>query len=73
MAVIAEWTFEGSLKFYLIIFLRSFNKEKEQALTGTKPVINEERMLVRGKWTVCQFEWYRDNNSGILLASQAFA
>ena len=34
---------------------------KEQALPGTKPVINEERMLVRVKWTIRQFEWYRDN------------
>ena len=61
MAVIAEWTFEGSLKL-----------RKEQALTGTQPVINEERMTVRGKWTIRQFEWYRDNND-ILLASQALA
>ena len=34
---------------------------KEQALPGTKPVINEERMIVRVKWTIRQFEWYRDN------------
>ena len=61
MAVIAEWTFEGSLKL-----------RKEQALTGTKPVINEERMTVRGKWTICQIEWYRGNNE-MLLTSQASA
>lgn len=51
MAVIAEWTFEGSLK-----------SNREQALTGTKPVINEERMTVRGKWTIRQIEWYRGND-----------
>ena len=61
MEVIAEWTFEGSLKL-----------RKEQALTGTKPVINKERMTVRGKWTIRQIEWYRGNNV-ILLASQALA
>lgn len=61
MEVIAEWTFEGSLKL-----------RKEQALTGTKPVINKERMTVRGKWTIRQIEWYRGNNE-ILLASQALA
>ena len=50
MAVFVEWTFEGSLK-----------RNIQQGEPGTKPVINEERMLVRVKWTIRQFEWYRDN------------
>ena len=39
-------------------------------MPGTKPVINEERMIVTGKWTIRQFEWYRDNKE-LLLPSQA--
>ena len=45
-----EWTFEGGPKC------------EEQALPGTKPVINQGCMLVHGKWTVGQFEWHRDYN-----------
>ena len=31
-------------------------------MSGTEPVINQECMLVhQEKWTIRQFEWYRDN------------
>ena len=50
IAVPSGWTFEGGPKC------------KEQALPGTKPVINQGCMLVHGKWTVGQFEWHRDYN-----------
>ena len=35
---------------------------REYGLSGTEPVINQERMLVREKVDERQFEWYRDNN-----------
>ena len=41
---------------------------REYGLSGTEPVINQERMLVREKVDERQFEWYRDNK--ILLPSQ---
>ena len=34
---------------------------EDYGLSGTEPVINQECMLVRVKWTIRQFEWYRDN------------
>ena len=54
MELIVEWTFEGSLK--------SKKNEREYGVSGTKPVINKECMLVheRGQKTV-EVEWYRVN------------
>lgn len=37
------------------------NQLREYGLSGTEPVINQERMLVRAEWTLRQIEWYRGN------------
>ena len=36
---------------------------------GTEPVINQERMSVREKVDICQFEWYRDNEFVFITVS----
>lgn len=58
MKLMIEWTFEGGLK-----------SVGEYGTSGTEPVINQERMSVREKVDICQFEWYRDNEFVFITVS----
>ena len=57
---ITEWTFEGRPEPELL--------STKYGLTASATVTSAAYMLVYEKWTICQFEWHRDNET---LPSQA--
>ena len=58
MKRLAEWTFEGGPKFW--------TKSRHRREPNPLPI--RSVCLYMRKWTICQFEWHRDNK--ILLPSQ---
>ena len=57
---LSEWTFEGRPEPELL--------STKYGLTASATVTSAAYMLVYEKWTICQFEWHRDNKN--LLPSQ---
>ena len=57
----AEWTFEGGLKKKQIAFSRCRREPNPLSIRSV--------CLYMRKWTIRQFEWYRDNKILITVSS----